>query len=393
MNKLAHQRLNANFKQSLKYLRLVFNDFFVLALIFLFGALMYWYAQTLKSLPPKRWYYPLTLAIVLWLPTLTGRLATLLKAADKQFLLPQDRAMKGYLQIMRRYSMLLPTLLILLAAGIMWPFALLKVQLKGWNYIALVLVMLVAKYGRLRFESGQLYFGKSYTDWHLCDLAGLLLSSYYSFGIVVYAVVALFFAFAYKLPKSGFDWNRAVDLEISRKNVIYTIFSMFTDVQEKTINIRRRKYLDFLLPKTLGKEHANSFLYRRSLLRNPDYLNLFVRMTVFAWLISVLVGEGTWTLGLCALVSFLTIYQLLPLGNEFDDNLMYVVSPISKKGRGKDLIKVLNLAMNLQWLLIVLGWLVMGPLNLKLAANSFLLLVWVNLLVRLYLPLKVKDME
>ena len=47
MDKLAKARLRANLKQSLQYLSLVFNDFFVLALLFLVGALMFWYVQSL----------------------------------------------------------------------------------------------------------------------------------------------------------------------------------------------------------------------------------------------------------------------------------------------------------------------------------------------------------
>lgn len=58
MRELAKKRLQGNFQQSAKYLALVFNDFFVLALIFIFGAVMFWYAQVMKVLPVKAWYYP-----------------------------------------------------------------------------------------------------------------------------------------------------------------------------------------------------------------------------------------------------------------------------------------------------------------------------------------------
>ena len=51
MRELANRRLSENLKQSVKYLTLVFNDFFILALIFLFGALMFWYAQAMRVIP------------------------------------------------------------------------------------------------------------------------------------------------------------------------------------------------------------------------------------------------------------------------------------------------------------------------------------------------------
>ncbi|MCT6891888.1 MAG: ABC transporter permease, partial [Lactobacillus sp.] len=90
MRDLAKRRLQENLRQSLKYLVLVFNDFFILALIFLFGALMFWYAQAMKTMPENLWYYRPLVGILLWLPLLIGKLVTLLKPADLQFLLPED---------------------------------------------------------------------------------------------------------------------------------------------------------------------------------------------------------------------------------------------------------------------------------------------------------------
>ena len=57
MVELAKKRLEENIKKNLRYLRLVFNDFFVLALIFLFGGFMYWYAQNLPKIPANLWAY------------------------------------------------------------------------------------------------------------------------------------------------------------------------------------------------------------------------------------------------------------------------------------------------------------------------------------------------
>jgi len=67
MRDLAKRRLQENLRQSLKYLVLVFNDFFILALIFLFGALMFWYAQAMKTMPENLWYYRPLVGILLWL--------------------------------------------------------------------------------------------------------------------------------------------------------------------------------------------------------------------------------------------------------------------------------------------------------------------------------------
>lgn len=69
MTDLIKNRLNKNFKKQMHYLTLVFNDFFILALIFLFGALMFWYAQNIKKWPNNLWFYKPLLALI-WTTTL-----------------------------------------------------------------------------------------------------------------------------------------------------------------------------------------------------------------------------------------------------------------------------------------------------------------------------------
>ncbi|WEV70435.1 ABC transporter permease [Lactobacillus sp. ESL0785] len=395
MRRLAQMRLRRNLQQSLKYLLLVFNDFFILALIFLFGALMYWYAQSMKTIPQNLWLYKPLISILLWLPLLIGNLVTLLQQADLQFLLPQDEQMVLYLKPLVKYSLIVPTLLILLIAGILFPFASLKAGLAPNNYWLFVLVVWLAKVLQLKFAEQNLYFGPKTPLW-LVNLVLLLIlvlalqSNYLVWLVLVillFGLIAMYFVLE---RKTMFDWRYAVSQETKRKNRVYTAFSMFTDVKEKQVNIKRRKYLDFLLPRSLAKENPNRFLYRRSLLRNPDNLNLLVRMTAFAVLISWLVQNWAWALGLSCLVIFLTAYQLLPLADEFDDNIMYRVAPIVRNQRGRDLIVALSLPMLLQWLIISAAWLVLLPINLQLWEAIGLLVCFSVSVVQLYLPYKIK---
>lgn len=400
MNNIAKRRLNENFKQSVKYLTLVFNDFFILALIFLFGALMFWYAQSMKTMPSNLWFYKPLVGILLWLPLLTGHLVTLIREADMQFLFTQDKNMGQYLKPMFRYSLILPVMLELLLAGILFPFANLKAQIGVANYISLVIVALILKYDELCAEENNLYFGQK-INFNILSLLALIImiaSSYWEVIGLCLGVIGMFFepnfqpAFGDKINKKNlFDWRYAIDTERLRKDRVYSIFSMFTDVQEKQVTIKRRKYLDFLLPKNLAKENPNKFLYQRSLLRNPEYLNLLVRMTIFAILISWLVQDWKWALGLAALVVFLTAYQLLPMATEFDSNIMYRVYPISRDNRGRNLVQVLSLALLLQWLVISVFWLVVLNVNLNVFEAIAALFVFVWILNVGYLPYKVKN--
>ena len=397
MNNLAKKRLSENFKQSVKYLTLVFNDFFILALIFLFGALMFWYAQSMKAMPANLWFYKPLVGFVMWLPLLTGKLVTLIKEADMQFLFTQDKHMDEYLKPMFRYSLILPYILIVLLAGILFPFASIKAGIKPGDYFIFVLTILIFKICQLLIEENNLYFEKR-IDISVVNIILLVLTIvgvYWYWLALIVALISEIYLFQNQKnhQKKLFDWRYAVESEKARKDRVYSIFSMFTDVEEKQVSIKRRKYLDFLLPKSVAKENPNRFLYRRSLLRNPEYLNLLVRMTVFAVLISWLVQDWRWALGLSALVVFLTVYQLMPLATEFDTNIMYRVYPIKREDRGRDLIKVLNIALLIQWLIISVCWLLVLPIDIHLFESMAALLVFAILLIIIYLPNKVKNLN
>ena len=396
MRELAKKRLSENLKQSVKYLTLVFNDFFILALIFLFGALMFWYAQAMKTMPSDLWFYKPLVGLIMWLPLLTGHFVTLLKDADMQFLFTQDAKMSDYLKPMIKYSMVLPTILIVLLGGILFPFATIKAGITVWSYALIVIGTILLKGCMLLIEKENLYFYYNSPNWLslVITLAVLLIGSLGSYIYPIEVVVMMIIArLGTKKDKGIFDWRYAVESEKARKDRVYSIFSMFTDVAEKQVTIKRRKYLDFLLPKSIAKENPNLFLYRRSLLRNPEYLNLLVRMTVFAVLISWLVQDWRWALGLSCLVIFLTVYQLLPMATEFDSNIMYRVYPIVRDNRGKDLVKVLNLGLLIQWLLISILWLILLQTDVHLWASIVALFVFTMIINYGYLPVRVKQQK
>ena len=395
MRDLAKRRLQENLRQSLKYLVLVFNDFFILALIFLFGALMFWYAQAMKTMPENLWYYRPLVGILLWLPLLIGKLVTLLKPADLQFLLPEDENLASYLQPTLNYSLIVPTICLVLMAGIIFPFATIKAKIEPLDYVFAVFAVFLAKVMQLKIMEYNLFFNRkiSISILNIFLLLLFILGMFKPKSMIFIAGLLLIIVIIFILkPQHAalFDWQFAIEQEEKRKNVVYNAFSMFTDVKERQTNIKRRKYLDFLLPQNLARENPNKFLYRRSVLRNPENINLVVRMTAFAILISWLVQNWLWALGLSCLVVFLTIYQLVPMVDEFDTNVMYRVYPIERTKRGLDLVSALTGIMLVQWLIISISWLITLPISLHLFEAMGILVVFSYAVLRLYLPAKVK---
>lgn len=94
-NNLWKSRLADYFKDLAKYLRYIFNDHLVLVMVFVVGALGFYYSQWLKTLDasfPVNWVMIVVLVLVLSLTQVN----TLLKSADAVYLTVMETRMASY---------------------------------------------------------------------------------------------------------------------------------------------------------------------------------------------------------------------------------------------------------------------------------------------------------
>ena len=380
MTDLIKNRLNKNFKKQMHYLTLVFNDFFILALIFLFGALMFWYAQNIKKWPNNIWFYKPLLALI-WTATLgVGHFATLFDRADEHFLFNQDNEMKAYFKPLYLHNMILPVVLIILVSGILLPFATMRAGFSIGGLIFIVIGLIVSKNVQFKLIVRSFYFNKYdyYNTWLYLGINFLVL--YLSFlghypNPIIYATIAIaaWVGVDYLSQEKMFDWYKALD-----------------DVPDKKVRISRRKYLDFLIKTT--DQTPNTFIYQRVLLRDPEYSNLLIRMILFAILLIACLQDAGWAIGTGALIIFLTLYQLIPLGTVYEHNMMYHVMPIPFASRGQALRKVLQKGMLLEWGLISLAIIIFSPQKLEAFGGIIALLALTFLLLYFYLPSKIEQL-
>lgn len=394
MNKVVKSRMDRNLKKQLRYLSLIFNDFFVLALIFLFGAFMFWYAQNIKKWPVGLWFYSPLIALIFTITMGFGNLATLIKEPDEYYLFNQDEEMKAYFKPLLRYSMILPIILIILVSSLLFPFVTISNKQSFVSLICITLGSILAKNLQFNLIIRNFYFDKKFNyNYWLFLLANFL---FILLGLktmtVIYLIIVVVFRIAIKfLPnEKAFDWYSAVEYEERRRDTLDSFYSMFTDVAEKKVKISRRKYLDFLL--SFKNQTPNTYLYQRALLRDPEYSNLLIRMTTFSLLLSMIIQDYLWATVLGALVIFLTIYQLIPLGTVYEHNMMYHVQPIPFASRAKDLGYVLQKAMLLQWVIISLGILIFSPEKSNAMIATLVLLVFVLLLLYAYLTVRIEKL-
>ncbi|WNZ89636.1 ABC transporter permease [Streptococcus iniae] len=340
MEQLFRKRRLAFQKRQLKYLPYVFNDHFVLVLMFLLGYLLYQYSQLLAHFPKNR------LAVILVLISLVqfllgfGQPATYLEASDSHYLLVKEEEVLLEIKKSGKDSFILwgtfQTLCLVLLAPIF-----LKLGLSVVSIGIVILLLLVVKWFIQDYKINQL-----------------------------------------KTP-TGLNWKLAIEKERHRQQKILTFYSLFTNVKGITSGFKERPYLTGLLSKLPQKSTLFwTHLYARAFLRSADYLGLFIRLLLLSSLALWFIQPPYLATILASLCNYLLLFQLLALYHHFDYHYLTSLYPVTPTLKKK------NLLLFLRGISLVL-WLVE-----MLLSHSLLniIITCVFLLLNLfYLPYKLKN--
>lgn len=403
MGEFFKTRLSRHQKRMLKYLRYVFNDHFVLVLLFLFGGISLYYSQVLDSIP-KGTLLVSVLAGVLWLAVLHfGKLATLAEEADMVFLLPKEKALKDYFTRSLRYSCILPFVLLVFVAGMTMPLIIVGTQqnLIGFIWYILALWLLKAshlflQYYRL-FQHEPVLNYRGYFIWLAVSLisilSGIIVAPWLS--LLVAAVGCGFFAINYfQRNQEALDWEKMIATEKNRVYRIYQFINLFTDVPEVIGAVKRRKYLDPIL-NHIRKTHSNTYvyLYARRMMRGSEFSGLYLRLLIMGGVLLVFLEDFYFSLGIAVLFIYLIGFQMIPLYNQFKYMVLTHLYPVPEKQKQAALEKLLGG-------LLIFAAVVFGIISLfVLGINSNSLLIFlvlfveVALFVKLYIPARIKKMQ
>ena len=328
--------------QCSRYLRYVFNDHFVLVLIFLLGFLMVQYSQLLKHFPANHWPIMFILALVVLTLLFWGNIATYLEPADQQFLLVREKDIVALIQKAKRRALFFwgtwQTLLLLILAPLF-----LRLGLALVSFLFLLLFLLFLK------------------------------------GLIIEKKSRAF------LKQKGLNWDHALNQEKKRQQAILKFFSLFTNVKGISNSVKRRAYLDFgtkLLPKETHKAWAN--LYLRAFLRSGDYLGLTFRLGFLGLLSLLFIDNPLMSAGLALLFNYLLLFQLLALYKHYDYQYLTALFPISKaekKANLKQLLRVILYFLTAVEFCFSFSW-----------QKTIILLLAMLCLNEVYLPYKIKKM-
>ena len=265
-----------------KYSRYVFNDHFILVLLFLLGFVLVQYSQLLKHFPKNPWAIILGLLVLCLLLPFWGNIATYLEPADKHYLLVKEEEVLDHVKKATgrafRFWVIVQTLIFILVIPLF-----LALGLPVWGVILVAVAMAILK----------------------CFIFQKKAQPFYK--------------------QSGLNWTEAIAAENKRQHSILKFFSLFTNVKGITSSVKRRAYLDGILKRTKkDKEHTWYYLYLRAFLRSGDYFAL--RLRLFALTLLVMLFQLT---SLNSHFAYQRMANLMPVGKDMQvSNLKRLISQI-----------------------------------------------------------------
>ncbi|CAD0146964.1 Glycosyl transferase family 2 [Streptococcus thermophilus] len=325
-----------------KYSRYVFNDHFILVLLFLLGFVLVQYSQLLRHFPKNPWAIILGLLVLCLLLPFWGNIATYLEPADKYYLLVKEEEVLDHIKKATgrafRFWVLIQTLIFILVVPLF-----LALGLPVWGVVLIAVAMAILKYFIFQKKAQPFY------------------------------------------KQSGLNWTDAIAAENKRQQSILKFFSLFTNVKGITSSVKRRGYLDGILKRTKkDKKHTWYNLYLRAFLRSGDYFALSLRLFALTLLVIFLVPEKWLAMVLVVVFDYLLLFQLIALKSHFAYQRMANLMPIGKDMQVSNLKRLIN-----QIVLVMTLIQALCLFDLKFS----LILVGVMLVLSLvYLPAKLKKM-
>ena len=345
-------------KKSMKYMRYVLNDHFLIVLFFLFGFIMVQYSSWIQSIRVLELPLLGLLGALLASVPFFGGVATLLEPADGIFLSVVGQDFKVYLQKAIRRSWMLPILVMLASTGIIFPIV---AQAFGTNLSMFVKLFLLQVFFKdLLFRCTKYaYRGVLHFTWMeklgiymiaVVNFFGMFLwiSEGWSMVLLVIPVLLSIFVEQY-YGKAAFvyQFDKMIEMELERQQRIYRLFALFVDVPMlHKPHAHRRTYLDGVLKMLVGNQPSgHRYLVSRTVIRTSQYMSLLLQLAVVSFVVALFSQPYYWNFIVNALLMMLLGFQLVGVIQSANTQNSHFASLVDSNTRLQDDLSVLMLTM------------------------------------------------
>ena len=345
-------------KKSMKYMRYVLNDHFLIVLFFLFGFIMVQYSSWIQSIRVLELPLLGLLGALLASVPFFGGVATLLEPADGIFLSVVGQDFKAYLQKAIRRSWMLPILVMLAATGIIFPIV---AQAFGTNLSMFVkLFLLQAFFKDLLFRCTKYaYRGVLHFTWMeklgiymiaVVNFFGMFLWISEGWSIVLLVIPVLLSIFVeqyYGKAAFVYHFDKMIEMELERQQRIYRLFALFVDVPMlHKPHAHRRTYLDGVLKMLVGNQPSgHRYLVSHTVIRTSQYMSLLLQLAVVSFVVALFSQPYYWNFIVNALLMMLLGFQLVGVIQSANTQNSHFASLVDSNTRLQDDLSVLMLTM------------------------------------------------
>lgn len=399
MKSIFKNRQRTNFKKNSKYLPYVFNDHFILIVIILIGYLAYLYANNLKIiLQIKPFILQVLIIFLLFFELHSFKFVTYLEKPDQNFLLPIINNINDSFVFATVYSLILPVFTFTFTAIILTPI--LHGIKSSFNFLSILILIfgLTILQWAIFICFQQKIYGKIKDKGFLickeiilvCTLALIFLPCDWLFLLITLTEVILLKCYDHLKPNSILQINIAISEEEKRQSRILRLFSLFIDLPNKQIPVKRRKYLDFF--KKFNSNLQNLFLL--TFLRSGNYLGLFLRILIINYIVNFFVKDFIVAIVINFTLLYLLLFQLIPIYQQTIDNIYINIFPIAKLKWQRFFRNWLNKVGYIYILLNVIIMILVSPEH-YLIYLTYLIggLILINLMTKIYFPLREKKVR
>ena len=355
---LFENRVRKYQKKSMKYMRYVLNDHFLIVLFFLFGFIMVQYSSWIQSIRVLELPLLGLLGALLASVPFFGGVATLLEPADGIFLSVVGQDFKAYLQKAIRRSWMLPILVMLASTGIIFPIV---AQAFGTNLSMFVKLFLLQVFFKdLLFRCTKYaYRGVLHFTWMeklgiymiaVANFFGMFLWISEGWSIVLLVIPVLLSIFVeqyYGKAAFVYQFDKMIEMELERQQRIYRLFALFVDVPMlHKPHAHRRTYLDGVLKMLVGNQPSgHRYLVSRTVIRTSQYMSLLLQLAVVSFVVALFSQPYYWNFIVNALLMMLLGFQLVGVIQSANTQNSHFASLVESNTRLKDDLSVLMLTM------------------------------------------------
>lgn len=345
-------------KKSMKYIRYMLNDHFLIVLFFLFGFIMVQYSSWIQTICVLEWPLLGLLAVLLASVPFFGGVATLLEPADGIFLSVVGQDFKAYLQKAIRRSWMLPILVMLASTGIIFPIV---AQAFGTNLSMFVKLFLLQVFFKdLLFRCTKYaYRGVLHFTWMeklgiymiaVVNFFGMFLWISEGWSIVLLVIPVLLSIFVeqyYGKAAFVYQFDKMIEMELERQQRIYRLFALFVDVPMlHKPHAHRRTYLDGVLKILVGNQPSgHRYLVTRTVIRTSQYMSLLLQLSVLSFVVALFSQPYYWNFIVNALLMMLLGFQLVGVIQSANTQNSHFASLVDSNTRLQDDLSVLMLTM------------------------------------------------